>query len=97
MVGETARQVTANATNPYEQAVALQDYFAVTGGFEYDTQVQVGSGSQAIARFLRDKQGFCVHFSFAMAAMARSWAYRRGSRWVSHPVPRRRTGRCRWG
>ncbi|WSQ08457.1 DUF3488 and transglutaminase-like domain-containing protein [Streptomyces sp. NBC_01231] len=72
IVGETARQVTANATNPYEQAVALQDYFAVTGGFEYDTQVQVGSGSQAIARFLRDKQGFCVHFSFAMAAMARS-------------------------
>ena len=59
-------------TNHYEQAVKLQDYFAVTGGFEYDTQVQVGSGSQAIARFLQDKQGFCVHFSFAMAAMARS-------------------------
>ncbi|MFI6929112.1 DUF3488 and DUF4129 domain-containing transglutaminase family protein [Streptomyces sp. NPDC050287] len=72
VVGETARQVTANARNPYEQAVALQDYFAVTGGFQYDTQVQVGSGSQAIARFLKDKQGFCVHFSFAMAAMARS-------------------------
>jgi transglutaminase-like putative cysteine protease len=72
VVAETARQVTAGATNPYEKAVALQDYFAVTGGFEYDTQVQVGSGSQAIARFLRDKRGFCVHFSFAMAAMARS-------------------------
>src|SRR5690606_41826401 len=25
-----------------------------------------------IARFLRDKQGFCVHYSFAMASMARS-------------------------
>ncbi|MFF0158347.1 DUF3488 and DUF4129 domain-containing transglutaminase family protein [Streptomyces sp. NPDC005263] len=72
VVAATARKVTANATNPYEQAVALQDYFAVTGGFEYDTQVQVGSGSEAIARFLKDKQGFCVHFSFAMAAMARS-------------------------
>ncbi len=72
VVSETARQVTADARNPYEQAVALQDYFAVTGGFQYDTQVQVGSGSQAIARFLKDKQGFCVHFSFAMAAMARS-------------------------
>jgi hypothetical protein len=44
----------------------------VNGGFEYDTGVQVGSGSGAIARFLKDKQGFCVHFSFAMAAMARS-------------------------
>ncbi|KOU69639.1 transglutaminase [Streptomyces sp. MMG1533] len=72
VVGRTAREVTADAKNPYEQAVALQDYFSVTGGFEYDTQVNVGSGSQAIARFLKDKQGFCVHFSFAMAAMARS-------------------------
>ncbi|MBC9729731.1 DUF3488 and transglutaminase-like domain-containing protein [Streptomyces sp. TRM68367] len=72
VVERTAREVTEGARNPYEQAVKLQDYFAVNGGFEYDTQVQVGSGSQAIARFLRDKQGFCVHFSFAMAAMARS-------------------------
>ncbi|MGW0612203.1 transglutaminase TgpA family protein [Streptomyces sp. NPDC002788] len=72
VVSRTARQVTAGAADPYDQAVKLQDWFAVTGGFEYDTQVQVGSGSQAIARFLKDKQGFCVHFSFAMAAMARS-------------------------
>ncbi|CAL9424395.1 hypothetical protein SUDANB108_01923 [Streptomyces sp. enrichment culture] len=72
VVARTARQVTAGAADPYDQAVKLQDWFAVTGGFEYDTQVQVGSGSEAIARFLRDKQGFCVHFSFSMAAMARS-------------------------
>ncbi|MFJ7177734.1 DUF3488 and DUF4129 domain-containing transglutaminase family protein [Streptomyces massasporeus] len=72
VVGRTARKVTGGAADPYDQAVKLQDFFAVTGGFEYDTQVQVGSGSQAIARFLKDKQGFCVHFSFAMAAMARS-------------------------
>ncbi|MFE1140937.1 transglutaminase TgpA family protein [Streptomyces rochei] len=72
VVSRTARDVTAGAANPYEQAVKLQEYFALNGGFEYDTQVKVGSGSQAIARFLRDKQGFCVHFSFAMAAMARS-------------------------
>ncbi|MEW2261347.1 DUF3488 and transglutaminase-like domain-containing protein [Streptomyces sp. NPDC047853] len=72
VVSRTAREVTADAVNPYEQAVKLQEYFAVNGGFEYDTQVKVGSGSEAIARFLRDKQGFCVHFSFAMAAMARS-------------------------
>ncbi|MEU3658945.1 DUF3488 and transglutaminase-like domain-containing protein [Streptomyces sp. NPDC032940] len=72
VVAQTARDVTEGATTAYERAVALQEYFAITGGFEYDTQVQVGSGSQAIATFLRDKQGFCVHFSFAMAAMARS-------------------------
>ncbi|MFC5214595.1 transglutaminase TgpA family protein [Streptomyces coerulescens] len=72
VVGRTARQVTEGATSQYEQAVKLQEYFSITGGFQYDTNVKVGSGPGAIARFLRDKEGFCVHFSFAMAAMARS-------------------------
>ncbi|MDW4909034.1 DUF3488 and transglutaminase-like domain-containing protein [Streptomyces sp. ADMS] len=72
VVARTAREVTAGSTNAYEQAVKLQDYFSVSGGFRYDTQVQVGSGSNAVARFLRDKEGFCVHFSFAMASMART-------------------------
>ncbi|MGV4887338.1 transglutaminase TgpA family protein [Streptomyces viridosporus] len=72
VVSRTAREVTADADNAYDQAVKLQEYFTLNGGFEYDTEVDVGSGSQAIARFLRDKQGFCVHFSFAMASMARS-------------------------
>ncbi len=72
VVARTAREVTAGATSHYEQAVKLQEYFALTGGFQYDTSVKAGEDRQAIARFLRDKQGFCVHFSFAMAAMARS-------------------------
>ncbi|MFE4578135.1 transglutaminase TgpA family protein [Streptomyces chartreusis] len=72
VVGRTARKVTDGATSHYEQAVKLQEYFSITGGFQYDTDVKVGSGPEAIARFLRDKEGFCVHFSFAMAAMARS-------------------------
>ncbi|MFD5861638.1 transglutaminase TgpA family protein [Streptomyces chartreusis] len=72
VVGRTAREVTDGATSHYEQAVKLQEYFSITGGFQYDTDVKVGSGPEAIARFLRDKEGFCVHFSFAMAAMARS-------------------------
>lgn len=72
VVGRTAREVTEGATSHYGQAVKLQEYFSITGGFQYDTDVKVGSGPEAIARFLRDKEGFCVHFSFAMAAMARS-------------------------
>ncbi|MEV0223594.1 DUF3488 and transglutaminase-like domain-containing protein [Streptomyces sp. NPDC050704] len=72
VVADTAREVTAGSANNYERAVKLQDWFALEGGFTYDTEVQVGSGSQAIARFLRDKEGFCVHFSFAMASMART-------------------------
>ncbi|MES4905167.1 MULTISPECIES: DUF3488 and transglutaminase-like domain-containing protein [unclassified Streptomyces] len=72
VVSRTARQVTAGASNAYEQAVKLQDWFAVSGGFRYDTRVQSGSGSAAIVKFLQQKEGFCVHFSFAMAAMART-------------------------
>ncbi|MFF5443609.1 transglutaminaseTgpA domain-containing protein [Streptomyces sp. NPDC012888] len=74
VVAETARQVTRGATDDYTKALKLQNWFAVKelGGFTYDTRTSSGSGSQAIARFLRDKEGFCVHFSFSMAAMARS-------------------------
>ncbi|MEU3026283.1 transglutaminase TgpA family protein [Streptomyces incarnatus] len=72
VVARTAREVTAGAKNHYEEAVRLQDWFSTDGGFQYDTQVAVGSGPDAIANFLRQKQGFCVHFSFAMAAMART-------------------------
>jgi transglutaminase-like putative cysteine protease len=72
VVANTARAVTKGSANHYEQAVKLQEYFSLTGGFQYDTQVDVGTGSRAIARFLENKQGFCIHFSFAMASMARS-------------------------
>ncbi|WP_328496864.1 DUF3488 and transglutaminase-like domain-containing protein [Streptomyces sp. NBC_00414] len=72
VVADTARRITQDAATDYERAVKLQDWFALEGGFTYDTEVKVGSGSQAIARFLRDKEGFCVHFSFAMASMART-------------------------
>ncbi|GGJ25220.1 transglutaminase TgpA family protein [Streptomyces brasiliensis] len=72
VVARTAKQITEGATSHYDEAVKLQDYFAVTGGFQYDTQVQVGRGPNAIANFLKRKEGFCVHFSFAMAAMART-------------------------
>ncbi|MFI7008072.1 DUF3488 and DUF4129 domain-containing transglutaminase family protein [Streptomyces sp. NPDC050145] len=72
VVHATARKVTEGASNNYERAVKLQDWFASEGGFTYNTQVSAGSGSAAIARFLKQKEGFCVHFSFSMAAMART-------------------------
>ncbi|MFG3283884.1 DUF3488 and DUF4129 domain-containing transglutaminase family protein [Streptomyces sp. NPDC048111] len=72
VVGATARRVTSGAANGYEQAVKLQDWFSTSGGFSYNTHVQSGSGTEAIANFLKDKEGFCVHFSFSMAAMART-------------------------
>ncbi|MEV5973552.1 DUF3488 and transglutaminase-like domain-containing protein [Streptomyces sp. NPDC051921] len=71
-VRSTALEVTRGARNDYERAVKLQDWFAEDGGFRYDVEVKSGTGVQAISRFLKDKEGFCVHFSFSMAAMARS-------------------------
>jgi transglutaminase-like putative cysteine protease len=72
VVAATALQVTRGAKNNYERAVKLQDWFAMDGGFTYNTNVQSGTGSAAIVRFLHDKEGFCIHFSFSMAAMART-------------------------
>ncbi|MFJ9828452.1 transglutaminaseTgpA domain-containing protein [Streptomyces sp. NPDC101160] len=71
-VRATAEKVTRGARNDYERAVRLQDWFARDGGFRYDVDVKSGTGVEAISRFLKDKEGFCVHFSFSMAAMARS-------------------------
>ncbi|MGP3981298.1 transglutaminase TgpA family protein [Streptomyces sp. KR80] len=72
VVGRTAREVTSGASNAYEEAAKLEDWFSSEGGFSYDTNVETGSGTQAITRFLKAKEGFCVHFSFSMAAMART-------------------------
>ncbi|MDT0381057.1 DUF3488 and transglutaminase-like domain-containing protein [Streptomyces sp. DSM 42041] len=72
VVERTARQVTRNADNDYERAVQLQEWFTLDGGFTYDTEVRAGSGTAAIARFLKQREGFCVHFAFSMAAMSRT-------------------------
>lgn len=72
VVRDTARSVTKDALTPYDKAVRLQDWFALNGGFSYNTEVRAGSGTEAIARFLEQKEGFCVHFAFSMAAMART-------------------------
>ncbi|MDH2393668.1 DUF3488 and transglutaminase-like domain-containing protein [Streptomyces sp. HNM0663] len=72
VVSQTARDVTRGSANDYERAVKLQQWFADDGGFTYDTDVESGTGVTAISRFLKQKEGFCVHFSFSMAAMART-------------------------
>lgn len=71
VVADTARQVTQSATSDYQRALDLQQYFT-SGRFVYDTTAESGTGVDAIARFLKTKRGFCVHFAFTMAAMART-------------------------
>ncbi|MFF8957029.1 DUF3488 and DUF4129 domain-containing transglutaminase family protein [Streptomyces sp. NPDC014894] len=72
VVRRTAEEVTRGAKNDHERAVMLQRWFTEDGNFVYDTDVDSGTGINAITRFLRQKQGFCIHFSFSMAAMART-------------------------
>jgi len=77
IIERTARKVTEGATNEYDQAVALQDYLRNDGGFAYSETAPVadgydGNGVDVIAKFLEKKSGYCVHFSSAMAVMART-------------------------
>ncbi|MFJ1702277.1 transglutaminaseTgpA domain-containing protein [Kitasatospora sp. NPDC088346] len=70
-VKATALQVTAGKTNAYDRALALQTWFT-SPLFKYNTKIDAGTGTDAIKKFLADKEGFCVHFAATMAAMARS-------------------------
>ena len=68
----TAEQATADATTPYDKAMALQTFFRDTGGFVYDLSVRPGHGDNAIDEFLHDRRGYCEQFAGTFAAMARS-------------------------
>ncbi|MEY9874966.1 uncharacterized membrane protein YhaH (DUF805 family) [Streptacidiphilus sp. MAP12-33] len=72
LVATDARKVTAGATDAFDKAVLLQNWFSQSGGFTYNTNVPVDSSQDALAKFLTRKSGFCVHYASAMAAMARS-------------------------
>ncbi|MET0302684.1 MAG: transglutaminaseTgpA domain-containing protein [Microbacteriaceae bacterium] len=76
VIGDTAAEVTAEADNNYDRALALQDFFR-NGDFVYseDTPVEEGydgTGAEVIERFLEVRAGYCVHFASAMAVMART-------------------------
>ena len=69
-VGQTAAQMTADATTMYDKAIALEDYLRT---FKYSLDnPTVPDGQDDIAFFLKTKQGFCTHFATAMAIMGRS-------------------------
>lgn len=71
-ISETAAVVTQDAGSAYDQAVALQTWFRSDGGFEYTVDAPTPDSSSALADFLTDKRGYCVHFSSEMAVMART-------------------------
>ena len=70
-VRDLARKQTANATGPYAQALALQDF--LRNNYTYDEAAPAGHSDDHLRNFLfRSKIGYCEQFAGAFAAMARS-------------------------
>lgn len=76
VIGDTAREVTANAQTPYDKLVTLQNWFR-SSQFRYSLDAPVdsgfdGAGLDAVAQFLQVRAGYCVHYASAFAVMART-------------------------
>ncbi len=76
IIGDTAREVTASASTPYDALLALQTWFR-SSAFRYSLDAPVdagfdGAGLDAVADFLQVRAGYCVHYASAFAVMARS-------------------------
>jgi transglutaminase-like putative cysteine protease len=67
---DLAANITAQATTPFDQARALQDWFRTQ--FEYSTTIQRGHDNDAMLNFLNIRKGYCEQFAGTFAAMARS-------------------------
>lgn len=72
-VGALAADIVADATTPYEQALALQEHFRADGAYTYSLAAPAGHSSSAIEDFLFEtRTGYCEQFAGAYAAMARA-------------------------
>ncbi|MBS1847708.1 MAG: transglutaminase domain-containing protein [Actinobacteria bacterium] len=71
-----ADTIVADATTPYQKALALQNYFRdPTNGFVYSTDVaptSKGESIDAIRAFLSSRRGFCEQYAGTFGALARS-------------------------
>jgi len=72
VIADTAVEVTAGASSPYEQMLMLERYFKYNGGFTYTTSPgNVPQNVDFVENFLAEKTGYCVYFASAMAVMGR--------------------------
>lgn len=75
IVATTARDLTENESSNYERALAIQEYLR-SAPFQYSETAPVTdgydtTGVDAVAAFLEQHRGYCIHFASAMAVMAR--------------------------
>ena len=75
-VRKLARTVTDGQRTKFEQAVALQQWFRVDGGFRYSLDRSSGNGTDDLVTFLGTgddgRVGYCEQFAASMALMGRS-------------------------
>ena len=76
IVREIATRVTADSTNDYDALIALQTWYR-SSEFRYSFDAPVedgfdGSGAEVVAQFLKQREGYCIHFASAFALMART-------------------------
>lgn len=75
IIPELAAEVTADEETDYDRLVALQNWFRSQFQYSLETPVDEGfdgTGADAVARFLEERSGYCVHFAGSFALMAES-------------------------
>jgi transglutaminase-like putative cysteine protease len=75
IIVDATEEVLDGLSDPYDQAMAIQNYLRGPG-FVYSEQAPVDggydqSGFEVVAAFLQKKAGYCVHYASTMAIMAR--------------------------
>ena len=68
-LGDLPLRVTEGATTPYDQALALQNWFRTR--FTYSLDRVEGNSTTALTDFLESRSGYCEQFAASMALMAR--------------------------
>lgn len=77
-LGSLAREVTAAAITPFEQASLLESFFRDGDRFVYDTEVSSGHSALDLTAWLTDpdstnyRTGYCEQFAAAMAVLGRT-------------------------
>jgi transglutaminase-like putative cysteine protease len=68
---DTLDTLIAGKENPYDRALAINDYFFSSGEFTYTLSAPSGSNTNALTDFLVNKKGYCEQFAAAMAYLSR--------------------------
>lgn len=74
IISRLAEEHGGDATSDYDRMLALQDWLRTDFSYSVETPVEEdfdGNGLEAMAAFLRVREGYCVHFASTLAVMGR--------------------------